>query len=52
MCIPEIVDEDCAPTPADFSVSDFANKSFKMFDGEETDGNIRMSELSDEENNR
>lgn len=35
MCLPEIMEEDCVPMPEDFSVAEYANKSFKMFGGEE-----------------
>lgn len=34
MCVPQIMDEACTPMPEGFSVPEYANKSFKMFDGE------------------
>lgn len=34
MCVPQIIDEACTPMPEGFSVPEYANKSFKMFDGE------------------
>lgn len=33
---PEIIDEPIVPKPENFNVNDYANKIFKMFDGEET----------------
>lgn len=34
MCVPQIMEEPCTPMPEGFSVPEYANKSFKMFDGE------------------
>lgn len=33
MCVPQIMDESCIPMPEGFSIPEYANKSFKMFDG-------------------
>lgn len=32
---PEVIDEEAVPKPKDFKIDDYANKIFKMFDGEE-----------------
>lgn len=34
MCVPQIMEETCTPMPEGFSTPEYANKSFKMFDGE------------------
>lgn len=35
MCMPKILEEKSVPMPSHFHVMDYANKTFKMFDGEE-----------------
>lgn len=32
---PEVIDEEAVPKPIDFKIDDYANRIFKMFDGEE-----------------